>query len=750
MAFTITEDADSASKKTNVEPLLLLEIDGVATIYGARIISEKATIGAVGLTIGSFKIGGLIAVNDQSSLLTLTGTTTKITQNINPDTGASSSISSMKIALVDINGEASVLITPDDTKSPTFDLLGRKCKVWLGFEGTAWRQDFIVVFRGVIDEIDSGVGKVTFNIAHPDTKKRAEVFAKAETDLTAGITDVEASLPVTATSSFFGPVNGPDGTVDNSTIQFFVRIDDEIIRYEGSTATTFTSLTRGALGTTAAAHDITASVESFVRLVGDAMTLALKLMLSGHNGPYKEDVAIENVAFVPGIGVVANALFFVGVDVQRDFGLVTGDFVTTTGASNGANNVTLKVITEIVIQGSGSYLVIGSESFVEEQDTAAVVDFRSQYDTLGEGLKMDADEVDVPEHENILRLFLSSFSYDIFIKDTISEGKRFIEDEIYNPAGAFSLPRKSQASVGLHTGPLPGTDIQTLDTTNVLNPEQLVLRRSTSVNFKNTVTYQFEELALDTKFIRIVKTISADSLARVKTGVKPQTITSKGMRTALSGVTLAAAASNRRLRKYKFGAEYINNVSTNFKTGFRLEVGDIVLVDIGDLKITDIQQSGSRAGESRLFQIDNKGIDFKTGRTVLKVVDTNFDKDARLGTISPASIIKSATSNTTFVIEESFSSVFGANEFKKWENLKGKAIVKVHNTSYSTSGTALLSGISGNTITVATSLGFTPSAGMIMDLDVYDNQPEDVKLLYAFFSDGSNNFADGGVPYKLF
>ena len=750
MSFEITQNADSASRKTNIEPLLLLEIDGISTIFGAGIIGEKAKIGGVGVKIGNFKIGGLIAVADQSALVSMQGTTTKITQNINPDTGASSSISSMQIALTDKDGEISELITPDDTVSPTFDLMGRKCKVWLGFTGTAWKDDFIVVFRGVIDEIDSGPGQIIFNIAHPDNKKRSEIFSKAETELTAGITDVEASLPVTATASFLGPVTGPDGTIDSATIKFYVRINDEIIRYESSTGTTFDTLTRGALGTTAAAHLSADPVESFVQLTGDAMTLALKLMLSGHNGPFKEDVDINNIGFVSGIGVVANSLFFTGIDVVRDFGLVTGDFVTTTGASNGANNVTLKPITEVVVLGSNSYVVIGGESFVTETDTAAVVDFRSQYDTLGEGLEMDADEVDVPEHESILRLFLSGFNYDFFIKDTIDEGKRFIEDEIYLPAGAYSLPRKSQSSVGMHIGPLPGTDIQTLDILNVTNPEQLRFKRSTSVNFKNTINYIFEELALEEKFIKIVQTVNAESLARIRIGKKALTVTSKGMRTALSGTVLAAQATGRRLRKYKFGAEYIPNVQVHFKTGFRMEPGDIVLVDIGSLKLTDIKEGGTRSGESRLFQVDNKSIDFKTGRPVLRLVDTNFDKDARFGTISPASLIKSASSSTEFVIESSFSSIFGANEFKKWEHIVGKAIVKVRNTDFSTSGTALLSNLNGNSVTVATTLGFTPSAGMVMELDEYDNQPEDVKLLYAFLSDGSNDFADGGIPYQLF
>jgi len=220
------------------------------------------------------------------------------------------------------------------------------------------------------------------------------------------------------------------------------------------------------------------------------------------------------------------------------------------------------------------------------------------------------------------------------------------------------------------------------------------------------------------------------------------------LRTALAGDTLAATATNRRLRKYKFGAEFIKNMRINFKTGFSIEVGDIVLVDLDSLNISDIKEGGTRNG-ARLFQIDNKAIDFKTGQVTLNLVDTNFDKDARFGTISPSSKIKIGSSQTQFIIEESFSSVFGINEFKKWEDLIG-ASVRVHNSTYSVDGNAILTQLTGNTVTLDSALGFTPTTSEIMELDVYDNQPENVKLIFAFWSNGASNFADGGIPYQWF
>jgi len=749
MSFDVTNSADAASRKTQIEPTIILEIDGVSTLFGARIIEKRVKIGDVGLEIGNFVIGGLNAVTDQSSLVSFDDSTSRITQSINPDRGISQSISSMKIALIDKDLEITELITPDDSVSPVFDLLGRKAKVWLGFKGTAWKDDFIIIFRGVIDDIMAGPGLITLNLAHPSTKARSEVFQKAETELNGGISDVQTTITVDDTTNFFAPVTGPDGTIDTS-IKFYVRINDEIMRYEGKTGTTFTTITRGSLGTVAVTHDDGDSIESFISLTGDAITLALKILLSGKNDNFQESVAVESFLNIDATTQVTNSIFFSDIDLVRDFNLTTGDFVTTTGASNGSNDVsgTTRTVDEIVKTDLGSYLVVGGAALVQEFDSPAVADFRSQYDTLGQGLSLDPDQVDILEHERVLRLFLSGFNYEFYIKDTI-QGKKFLEEQVYNPAAAFGLPRKSQFSVGMHAGPLPGTNIVTLNSDNVTNPSELILRRSTTKNFQNTVTYQFDEQELEDKFLKVVATTNADSLARINVGVKSLNITARGLRTALQGQTLANTATTRRLRKYKFGAEFIENVKVHFRTGFKIEVGDIVLVDLASLQISDIKEGGVRDGEPRLFQVDNKVIDFKTGVVSFKLTDTNFDKDARFGTISPSSLVRSATSATSIVIKESFSSVFGQNEFKKWEDLVG-ANIRIHNSTYSIDGNATLDQITGNTLTLGAGLGFTPAADQILELGLYDNQPENVKLIYAFWSDGTNNFADAGIPYQFF
>lgn len=746
MAFEVTDRMDLARAGTSIEPNIVLEIDGVPTIYGAIIVKKVIQYGDAGLTYGGGQVyGGFNAVANQKALIDVKGgTSNAIKQSLNPDKGLSSSISSMQLALVDQDFNITNLISPGNVVT---DVLGRKAKVWLGFDDTAFKDDYIILFRGIIDDIVAGAGLITLNLAHPDTKKKGQMFAEAETLLDGAINDSVTTITVDSTSAFLDPtITGPDGTIDNATIKHYVRIEDEVMRYETKTGTTFATITRGALSTSPAAHDDNSSVESFITFEGNAITLALKLMFSGKNGPYVSGKNVGNFVRISPTETVSNSIFFAGENVFQETGVVVGDFITTTGASNGANNVTLKIISSIVKTDLGSYLVIDGVTFVEEEDSAAVMDIRSQFDTLGEGLSMDGDQIDVAQHVEIRDTFISTFNYLFYITETIERGKEFIEQQLYNPAGAYSVPRKSQASVNMHTPPLPGTTIVQLNQSNVINPSKIKIRRTTGKNFHNTVSYKFDQRVLESdKFDTIIITTNATSLARIDVGVKSLNIVARGMRTSLNGVSLSSTANSRRLNKYKFAAEFLENVRVNFKTGFAVEIGDVLLLDFSSLKISDIL-SGTRSGESRLVQIDNKTLNID-GKVTLTLTDTNFDKDNRFGLMSPCSNIAVGTSTTVFEIEETGpNSPFGASEFKKWEDFEDVAVL-IRNQDGSTSGTSVIDSINGNTITLKTALAFTPNNTMLMELDDYDNQLSNIKTYYAFMRD--TDFADGGKQYLM-
>jgi hypothetical protein len=85
----------------------------------------------------------------------------------------------MQLNLIDKDGKITELISPGVVVD---DILGRKATVYLGFQDTAFPQDFIVVFNGIIDEVSAG-SNIVLNIAHPEARKRSEIFQPRVTKL---------------------------------------------------------------------------------------------------------------------------------------------------------------------------------------------------------------------------------------------------------------------------------------------------------------------------------------------------------------------------------------------------------------------------------------------------------------------------------------------------------------------------------------------------------------------------------------
>lgn len=752
MTLPLTQRTRRASRSNNLTPNLVFEIEGVDTLYGAVPILKFLRVGDPDLLIGDdWVIGGFGEIQDQTSAITFDGTTTSISQKLDLDKSSGTSVSQMAVALVDIDEEITRLITPG---SVVADVLGRNATVWLGFANTAFPDDYIRIFRGSIDDINAFPGKVTFQLSHPDQKKRQDIFIKADAQLNGAITFSDTSITVDDAGDWFFPITGPDGLEDTS-IKYGFKIEDEIVFYTGITGNTFTGCTRGALGTSATSHADQTDIEAFIEITGNAIDLALKILLSGWNGPYESGVSATNFEILGDLSSLDNSIFFQNVDVADVYGVVVGDYITTTGATNGANNVTNKQITSVVKTDDGSYIVVDDVTFDPESGTSALVDFRSQYDTFhpGCGLTFHNNEVDITEHERIKRFFLSSLEYDFYIRDT-ENGKDFIEGQIYFPAAAYSLPRKSKTSIGYHIGPLPNSDVKVMDDTNVVSASKISIRRSMTKNFYNTIVYQYEEdVAEADKFHRGYITTDGTSKAQIPVGTKALIIPAKGIREILSGQTQASNAANRRLRRYKFSAEYIEGIKVTMGESYNVEIGDIVVLDMATLKIADTKNA-TRSGSPRLMEVDNKRYDIKTGDVMLSLVDTAYSTASRYCLMSPSSRLMAGSTSTVLKLRVTGNSIFGTDEGSKWSRYIG-ATIRVRNDDYSNESLSTIQSVSGNTVTLDTALSFTPAAEDTLILAKYTEMPDDevsakLKLIYGFQVPGAGpNFFDGSMAYQM-
>jgi hypothetical protein len=295
------------------------------------------------------------------------------------------------------------------------------------------------------------------------------------------------------------------------------------------------------------------------------------------------------------------------------------------------------------------------------------------------------------------------------------------------------LPRKSKASVGYHIGPIPGQDITTLNDSNVKNPTKQKLKRSTNNQFYNEIVYKFEEDERTDRYLSNLITISATSKNRIKGSNKTLVIEAKGFRDATGGESRAQLHSNRRLKRYEFGAEVIT-ASVLFEVGFNLEIGDIVIYDGSDLKLPDTI-SGERGMSPRLLEIQNKDFNLRTGDISLEMVNTSFSTSARYCLIGHSSDISAGISTTQFVIQPSYNSSYGAQEYRKWENLTNCS-VRVRSADHSILEDTVIVSASSNTITVSPALSFIPTAGMIMEKSSYNDADvtEQVSLVYCHMS----------------
>lgn len=178
MSFVLTQNTQDKINAQEKKPSLVLEIDGYDYLFTLSSLERYIRVGDVGLEIdGSWVIGG--TQNDERCLpyISMDGTTQTISQQLQQDKGGATSVSSIQVSLLDYRELVTGLISPGFVLD---DILGRKAWVWLGFQDTLFPEDHFIIFSGLIDEI-SASGNIILNVAHPEQKKRQEIF-KQRTD----------------------------------------------------------------------------------------------------------------------------------------------------------------------------------------------------------------------------------------------------------------------------------------------------------------------------------------------------------------------------------------------------------------------------------------------------------------------------------------------------------------------------------------------------------------------------------------
>lgn len=181
MALQLTERTKNALSRELIEPNLVLLIDGIAKKYAIRITKQILRYDLPNLNYDDSGLfyDGLVDDPTSEDLISISGTTNQIAQQLDPDKGAASSTQTLTLRLIDRNEQITKLITPGEVVE---DVLYRNARVYFGLADTAF-EDYIEIFNGKIMGINPSTSSIDFVITHPDDLKRSTIFEKQEATL---------------------------------------------------------------------------------------------------------------------------------------------------------------------------------------------------------------------------------------------------------------------------------------------------------------------------------------------------------------------------------------------------------------------------------------------------------------------------------------------------------------------------------------------------------------------------------------
>lgn len=508
-----------------------------------------------------------------------------------------------------------------------------------------------------------------------------------------------------------------------------------------------TGAIRGARGTTADVHAQGATVSSAVEITENCMIMALKLMLSGWDGPWLSKVAIFSIVrtFDSILLDQAGAIILPEkIDAIKDYGLTAGDYVTITGSGIPGNNITGKIVRFADLSAEPNRIIyLNQPTLAPDYPTTATVAFRSQYDTFPAycSTSLTPEDVDVSSHIVLLDDFLSDpgdmMRFFLVSQETL---KGFIESELYLPVSAYSLTKRGQLSVGMTKPPIAGDTLIFLNRNNVLDPVNISVNRSlNNRKFFNEVDYSFDFDDQGTSGNTLV-VLDVDSLSLIGvSSILP--IPTRGTRSLFGSRRLLQKRGLFILSRYKWGATIIS-IKCNWAVGCRIEAGDVIAIsDNGDLQIANFD-TGDRDIGTQLWEVIDRQLTIKDGNCQLQVISgIGSDVTDRYGVISPSSTIVSGT-NSYLIVQDSFNAKFPGDELAKWQDYIGQPIV-LHDVNYTQSYTTTIAGFDPSNNYKMFISGFTslPPDFTVLIIDIV-NYPSDAskltdslyKAIHVFFS----------------
>jgi hypothetical protein len=203
------------------------------------------------LTEAGLDLDGDVAVHIAACLMEPSITS----QKLNPDQGRAE-IGAASFTVSDPSGALTTALR--ELLEGGEGLRGKLCRFYLGYQGLDF-SDFQLVGTQIVKSasFDRGSYRVACNDVQRSARK--DIFDLKTTTLSQSATDSDATLNVYSTAGFELLAHGSSYSDAASSLVGYIKVGEEVIRYTGTTPTSFTGCTRGVLGTTAAAYTVDSS-----------------------------------------------------------------------------------------------------------------------------------------------------------------------------------------------------------------------------------------------------------------------------------------------------------------------------------------------------------------------------------------------------------------------------------------------------------------------------------------------------------
>ena len=207
-----------------------------------------------------------------------------VSQEIHPDDGRST-IGQLRFSVVDVDSALTDALR-DQLQTELQNLRGRRVELRLGYtadylvpatsgewQPVGWQPEgwqpggwlpeeaeasdkTNVLFTQQVTGVNYTDGVYDIRCQDIQREQRKEIFEAKVTNLRLSVSETDTTIPVQSTTGFQTVFHGPSYSDSPSSTVGYIRIDDEFIRYTGTTADTFTGCTRGVFNTVPAEHKI--------------------------------------------------------------------------------------------------------------------------------------------------------------------------------------------------------------------------------------------------------------------------------------------------------------------------------------------------------------------------------------------------------------------------------------------------------------------------------------------------------------